>query len=63
MLIHVIPAEKGFENLNASSKLNAEWEFFIHLHDIGHKASDEWLQANFDAIGQQSTLDLRAQIH
>ncbi|MGB5986221.1 MAG: patatin-like phospholipase family protein [Desulfobacterales bacterium] len=63
MLIHAIEAENGFQNLNASSKLNAEWEFLVHLHDIGRKVADAWLEANVDAIGEHSTLDLKSLIH
>jgi NTE family protein len=60
MLIHTIAAENGFKDLNASSKMNAEWEFLLHLHDVGCKVADEWLEENFDAIGEKSTLDLDA---
>ena len=63
MLIHAIEAENGFENLNASSKLNAEWDFLVHLHDIGRNVADAWLEANFDAIGKHATLDLKTLIH
>ena len=63
MLIHSIAAEKGFKELNASSKLNAEWDFLVHLCEVGRKVADEWLEVNFDAIGQRSTLDLHALTH
>jgi NTE family protein len=61
--VHVIAAENGFEDLNASSKLNAEWDFLVHLHDLGQKAADEWLEKNFTAVGQRSTLDLHSLLH
>lgn len=61
--IHAIEAENGFKNLNASSKLNAEWDFLVHLHDVGQRVADEWLDTNFEAIGQRSTLDLHALLH
>ncbi|MGD8951027.1 MAG: hypothetical protein PVG62_09780 [Desulfobacterales bacterium] len=35
MLIHTIAAENGFKNLNASSKMNAEWDFLLYLHEVG----------------------------
>jgi NTE family protein len=61
--IHAIEAENGFKSLNASSKLNAEWDFLVHLHDVGQQVADEWLDMNFEAIGRRSTLDLQALLH
>ena len=61
--IHAIEAEKGFKNLNASSKLNAEWDFLLHLHDIGLQVADDWLEDNYGAIGEHSTLDTHALLH
>ena len=58
MFIHSVAAENGFKNLNASSKMNAEWDFLHHLHEVGHRVADEWLKENYEAIGQRSTLDL-----
>jgi NTE family protein len=61
--IHAIAAENGFKNLNASSKLNAEWAFLRHLFEIGREVADQWLIENFEAIGQRSTLDLYSMTH
>ncbi len=63
MRIHTISAENGMGDLNASSKLNAEWDFLIHLFEIGRRVADKWLIENFDRIGHRSTLDLRSVIH
>ncbi len=60
MLIHRIDAEADLEPLNASSKLNAEWPFLQHLRDIGRRAADAWLDANFDRLGTESTVDVHA---
>jgi len=61
--IHAIEAEKGFKDLNASSKLNAEWDFLLHLHSIGQQVADDWLANTYTAIGKRSTLDLQALLH
>ncbi|MEM7721763.1 MAG: patatin-like phospholipase family protein [Pseudomonadota bacterium] len=45
--------------MGASSKLNSEWAFLVHLRDIGRKAADNWLKAHFKDIETKSTLDLR----
>jgi NTE family protein len=63
LLIHTIAAENGFKDLNASSKLNAEWDFLIHLHKVGYDIADQWLKNNFEAIGKRSTLDWYSLMH
>jgi len=59
ILIHLI-ASTEMDQLNASSKLNAEWDFLLHLHDIGWRNTGLWLDAHFDQLGQESSVDLTA---
>ena len=63
MLIHIIADEKGFQNLNASSKMNTEWEFLEHLHNLGYRAAEEWLEVNFGRIGNSSSVNVRGLLH
>ena len=63
MLIHIIADEKGFQNLNASSKMNTEWEFLEHLHNLGYRAAEEWLEANFGRLGESSSVNIRGLLH
>jgi NTE family protein len=58
MRIHTIAAENGVNNLNASSKMNVEWDFLVHLHEVGRRVADDWLEMNFEAVGQRSTFEL-----
>jgi NTE family protein len=60
MLLHVISAEDVLEGLNASSKQNAEWEFLVHLHDMGRTTAAEWLEKNYQSVDQESSVDLRS---
>ena len=60
MLIHRIDAEDELKPLSASSKLNAEWRFIKHLHDIGKTAAELWLDRHYDRLGEDSTVDIRA---
>lgn len=60
MNVHVIEAQDELKPLGASSKLNAEWKFLCHLRDVGRETCDAWLKENHDAIGERSTVDLRA---
>ncbi|MGB5423013.1 MAG: patatin-like phospholipase family protein [Desulfobacterales bacterium] len=63
MLIHIIADDKGFQNLNASSKMNTEWEFLDHLHNLGYRAADDWLAVNFEQLGKRSSVNVRGLLH
>lgn len=58
--IHIIGNQDALNPLGASSKVNAEWDFLIHLRDIGRETADLWIANHFDDIGVRSTVDLRA---
>ena len=55
--LHRISAEKVLAQLDVSSKLNGEWAFLQHLHDVGYDEAGRWLAQNFARLGQESTLD------
>jgi NTE family protein len=58
LMIHRIHAEHELVELGVSSKMNAEWAFLEHLHDIGWRAADEWIVAHWDDLGMRSTYPL-----
>ena len=58
MYLHLIHVHEELKDLDASSKLNAEWEFLLHLHEIGRRWADDWLGEHFDDLGRRSTFDL-----
>lgn len=60
MRVHLIHADEELQELDSSSKLNAEWEFISHLHLRGRAWADRWLEANYDGLGVRSTFDLDA---
>ena len=53
--LHRISAEEEMRDLSVSSKLNAEWAFLQHLHDIGWRAAERWLEEHFDDLGVRTT--------
>ena len=53
--LHRIEAEDEMRKLSVSSKLNAEWPFLLHLHEIGRRSADLWLAKNFEHLGKRST--------
>lgn len=59
MRMHLIYSRDEMVHLNASSKVNADWGFFMHLRDIGRKAAEDWLKKNKAQIGVKSTFDIR----
>jgi len=57
--VHIIENQEAMNPLGASSKLNVEWKFLSRLRDIGRETATRWLDENFAAIGERSTVDLR----
>lgn len=58
--LHRIDGSETLDELNASSKLNAEWAFFAHLRDIGRDAASGWLDRHADKVGRESSLPIRS---
>jgi len=59
MRMHLIYSPEEMKHLNASSKVNADWDFFRHLRTIGYDAANAWLKENKKMIGVKSTFDIR----
>ena len=57
MRIHRVASDM-ITDLGASSKLNAEWEFFSLLHEEGRRAAQAFLETHASDLGRRSTLDL-----
>lgn len=58
MNVHVLELWPQVAKLDASSKMNTEWEFLQFLHDTGRRIAKEWLDRNFDHIGVRSSVDM-----
>jgi len=56
--LHRIDASGVLDDHEASSKGNAEWDYFVQLRDAGRQTAQSWLAANYEAIGVRGTLDL-----
>ncbi|MEB8386635.1 patatin-like phospholipase family protein [Rhodobacteraceae bacterium KMM 6894] len=61
--IHIIENETALMKLGASSKMNTEWDFLIHLRDLGRDTAASWLDRNYADVGTRSTVDLRRMFH
>ena len=61
MLVHSIAADEIMSGLSAASKLNGDWGFLTYLRDQGRDHAQTWLAKNFDRLGRESTIDIRAE--
>lgn len=61
VFMHVIKDEDAFQDLGWSSKLNTEWEFFMHLFERGRAAADQWIKENYQHVGVKGTAKLEEQ--
>lgn len=59
MNVHILELCPEVATLDASSKLNSEWDFLQFLFETGRNSADTWLKQNFDNIGVRSSIDLR----
>lgn len=58
--VHLIHAHEELKDLDASSKLNAEWAYLTYLKDRGRSWAQSFLDRHFDDLGVRSTFDLES---
>ena len=58
MFIHCIDAEDEMRKLGVSSKVNAQWDFLMYLHRLGRDRGEAFLEAHYDQLGAESSLDV-----
>ena len=51
---------RGDVELGADARLNTDMAFFERLFGLGRVACEGWLATHFDALGRESTVDIRA---
>ncbi len=57
--LHRIDGQGVLDDITAESRLTPSWSLLEDLRDRGRAAAKAWLDANYDAIGREGTLDLR----
>jgi NTE family protein len=60
MKIHGILDDAVMTGLGVASKLNADWDFLTTLCEAGRQRAAAWLDANYERIGVESTVDITA---
>lgn len=56
--MHMVSLPGEMLHLNASSKLNTSWEFFMELRDMGRLQAEDWLKHHKAHIGQKATVNI-----
>ena len=58
LFLHMIHVDEEVQDLAASSKLGAEWEYLTLLFDRGRRWADLWIAEHFDDVGAASTFNV-----
>ena len=58
--MHRVMPPPGLREMSASSKMNAEWEFFQSLFELGRTQADSWLKDHRADVGKRSSVDIKA---
>ncbi|MEM7170269.1 MAG: patatin-like phospholipase family protein [Pseudomonadota bacterium] len=58
LLIHAIEADAFMQELTVSSKLNPDWDFLCHLHDVGRTTAEAWLADTYEQLNDKSSIDI-----
>ena len=56
--LHMIHCAKDLEDMSASSKMNADWDYLCELRGRGQVWAEDWLAEGGKQVGKASTLDL-----
>lgn len=58
--MHMVDGCHAMDELNASSKMNVSWDFFLKLKGMGREAMERWLKLNKPNIGVKPSIDIGA---
>lgn len=56
--VHSIHSDNALDDLSIATKFDISWPFLTDLRDRGRSVAKQWLDDNFDAVGQRSSVDL-----
>jgi NTE family protein len=60
VLIHEIASEDIAAEMSVETMVNIDWDFLTRLREAGRHQAQLWLEANFDRLGETSTIDVQA---
>jgi len=56
--LHMIHGEADLQELSASSKMNAEWDYLTDLFARGRIWADDWLEKHLDDVGKRASFEV-----
>lgn len=56
--MHIITQELQEADINASSKMNTNWNFFQYLKEMGRNEAHDWLAKNKKNLGKKSSVNI-----
>jgi NTE family protein len=59
VLIHEIASEEIARQMSVETMMNMDWDFLTRLREAGRHQADVWLAANYDRLGETSTIDVQ----
>lgn len=59
MYIHSVRSDDEMSAHSVSSKLNTDWRFLTYLRDRGREVTKQWLAANYNKIGRESSVNIQ----
>lgn len=57
--IHRIDGGDFLRKFPASTKMDPNWSMLLELFEYGRAATKQWMEAHYNSLGVESTLDLR----
>ena len=56
--MHLIENPQVFADLDHTSALNSDWDFFMFLFEKGRETAEKWMAKNYEHIGARSTANV-----
>ncbi len=56
--LHMIGNEEIMSTFGRTSKMNADWDFLLYLKEVGRQAAEDWLEKQYENVGNKSTYSL-----
>ena len=58
--MHALRSDEDLAQMGIESKLDPTWDHLTGLRDMGRARAAQWLEGNYEALGNRSTIDIRA---
>ena len=59
--MHMVAASFDIKQMDASSKMNPRWDFFLFMFQHGREQMEKWLRSHKADIGHKASVDIQEQ--